>query len=112
MYHFNQQERIFLLSLCCILFIGSAFRYLIKTFPNINNMINVVDDQRFYPKININTADHQSLVRIPYIGEYTADRIIEYRERTGGFRSLDELKNIRGIRSKNFDRFAPYLRLQ
>ncbi len=47
--------------------------------------------------ININTATFDELVLLPGIGEKTAARIIERRERTGGFKSLDELKEIKGM---------------
>lgn len=112
MYQFNKQERLFLLSLCCVLFAGSALQYIVKAYPNINDIINVIESESFYPKININRANKETLVRIPYIGEYTAEQIIEYRMRKGKFSSLDELKTIKGIREKNFKRFSPYLKIK
>ena len=109
MYHFNPQERVFLLSLCCVLFLGAALRLLIKVYPNIHNIINVMESERFYPKVNINTASKDALVHLPYIGEYTAERIMAYRKRNGAFHTLEELKNVKGSRDKNFERFKPYL---
>lgn len=109
MIHFNQQERLFILCVCTVLFLGSVIHYAFKTFPGLQKAIHVTDNKRFYPKTDINSANEQALVKIPYIGEYTAQRIIEYRALNGGFRSLEELKNVAGIRGKNFERFAPYL---
>lgn len=48
-------------------------------------------------KININTATHDELTEIAGIGDVTADRIIEYREKNGGFLSTDEIMKVSGI---------------
>ncbi|MDR0904134.1 MAG: helix-hairpin-helix domain-containing protein [Ruminococcus sp.] len=46
--------------------------------------------------INLNTATAEELITLDGIGEIIAERIIEYRE-TYGFRSVEELMNIKGI---------------
>jgi competence ComEA-like helix-hairpin-helix protein len=46
--------------------------------------------------INLNTATLDELITLDGVGEVIAKRIIEYRE-TYGFRSVEELKNIKGI---------------
>jgi len=109
MFHFNRDERLFILFVCAVLFMGTVIHYAFNVFPGLNGSVHLAEDHRFYPKTNINSADEMSLMKIPYIGEYTAKRILAYRAARGKFHSLEELKNIDGIRSKNFDRFAPYL---
>ncbi len=52
--------------------------------------------------ININTASAEELQRIPNIGESTARRIVEYRERYGPFRRTEDLMQIRGISDERF----------
>jgi comEA protein len=60
-------------------------------------------------KININLAYSADLQILPGIGEVTAERIIEYRERHGSFRKTEEIMNVRGIGQKKFDRIKDYI---
>jgi len=62
--------------------------------------------------IPINRASPEQLVPIPGIGPVLAKRIVEYRIRCGGFRSLDELMKVRGIGKKSYDKISPFLVLE
>lgn len=53
-------------------------------------------------KLDINKATKAELMKLPKIGEKLADRIIEYRETHGGFKSVEELMRIKGIGKKKF----------
>lgn len=55
-------------------------------------------------KINLNTASSAELDALPGIGTAYAQRIIEYRQSNGGFKSIDEIKNVKGIGDKTFDK--------
>ena len=54
-------------------------------------------------KIDINTADIEELDKIPGVGEATANKILNYREENGQFKSIEEIKNVNGIGEKKFE---------
>ena len=62
-------------------------------------------------KINLNTAGKEELMSIKGLGEILAERILDYRERHGGFVSLEELMEVDGIGEKRFAAWKPYLTL-
>lgn len=53
-------------------------------------------------KININLAGKEELMTLAGIGEAKADSILEYRKEHGSFQTIEELKNIRGIKDGIF----------
>lgn len=59
--------------------------------------------------VNLNTCSEEDLIRISGIGEKRAMLIIAYREEIGGYTSVDQIKNIRGIGDATFEKVAPYL---
>ena len=57
--------------------------------------------------INLNTATVDQLATLPGVGQKTAERIIEYRTKSGGFKKIEELMNVKGIGEKNFLKIKP-----
>jgi len=65
-----------------------------------------------YPLLDLNTASAEELERLPGIGPKTAERIVKYREKLGYFVSLEQLREVWGLRAENLDRALPYLQIK
>lgn len=109
MFFLTKQEKLIVTILATTLLCGSLIQMLFKSYPWLADSVNLLESQKLYPKTDINSATAQELEEIPYIGAYTAQRIIERRQEAGAFKSLDDLKTIPGIKEKNFQKFSPYL---
>lgn len=62
-------------------------------------------------RININTADLAEICRLPGIGEKTAQKIIDLRNRLGKFSSVNQLLIVKGIGDKKLQQIKPYISL-
>ena len=59
--------------------------------------------------VNLNTATVPQLETLPGIGRATAERILEYRQKNGAFKKIEELMNVRGIGEKSFLKLKPLI---
>ena len=59
--------------------------------------------------VNINTDGIEKLDTLKGIGEKTAQKIIDYRENNGGFKSIEEIMNVDGIGEKTFEDIKEYI---
>jgi competence ComEA-like helix-hairpin-helix protein len=72
--------------------------------------IDRVDPLTVQFQVDVNTADLPELINIPEIGNALAQRILDYRQQNGSFKSVDELRHIKGIGSKTLEKIKPYIR--
>ena len=61
--------------------------------------------------LDLNRATDQDFDALPGIGPRLAERIMEYRQSVGAFHSLDELRAVKGIGKKKFERIRPLVRV-
>lgn len=54
--------------------------------------------------VNINSGTSEELQSLTGIGPSMASRIIEYREQNGGFKTVEDLKNVSGIGDRTFEK--------
>ncbi len=59
--------------------------------------------------VNINTADKDTLDRLPGVGPALAQRIIDYREAYGGFIAPEELMEVKGVGESLYRELEPYI---
>src|SRR5712691_5263392 len=60
-------------------------------------------------RVNINTAGVDELVTLPGIGKAYAERIVEYRQKNGPFKKVEDIINVCGIGEKTFERIKDRL---
>jgi competence protein ComEA len=63
-------------------------------------------------KLDINLATKQELMDLPGIGEVTAERILKYREETGKFNAVEDLRAIKGISKMKLEKIKPFIKTQ
>lgn len=59
--------------------------------------------------ININTVGKDSLLLLPGVGESTAEKIILFREKYNGFKTIEDIMKIKGIGKKKFEKMKVYI---
>lgn len=96
------------------LFLG---RNMTKAYVPLDQALNTEPQSDSEPaisndgKLDINTATQQQLQMLPGVGEVLAQRIIDYREETGNFESIEELMNVSGIGEAKFTAIKPRIKV-
>ena len=105
MFDLEKTEKFIIIFLVAALLAGLS----LKVYRKHNSIIDVkIKSFDYEPsqdaplKININEADEEALARLDGIGPSLAGRIIAYRSERGSFRSIEELKKVKGLGEKLF----------
>jgi len=59
--------------------------------------------------VNLNTATAEQLATIPGVGPKMAERILDYRQKNGGFKKVEDLMNVSGVGEKSFLKMKPLI---
>jgi competence protein ComEA len=86
------------LALCALLILGSP-----ATAAPTQSPTTVAEKA----PLNLNAATLDQLETLPGIGRKVAERILEYRTKSGGFKKIEELMNVKGIGEKSFLKIKP-----
>jgi competence protein ComEA len=62
--------------------------------------------------VNVNSASAEELMQLPQVGAVIAQRILEYRQTHGPFKTIDELMQVKGIGQKKFAAMKPFVRIE
>lgn len=81
----------------------------IITESSINTDTNSTTNNEIIDIININKASQIELTKLPGIGDSKALKIIEYRNTNGFFKTIDEIKNVKGIGNSIFEKIKAHI---
>lgn len=59
--------------------------------------------------VNLNAATTAQLQTLPGVGASAAQRIVDYRQKNGNFKKIEELMNVKGIGEKSFLKLKPLI---
>lgn len=109
MFFFTPHERRALIFLAAAFFCGVCCDIAFKLYPPGYQHLNVLDEPPPRAMVDVNRATYAELLTVPGIGPSTAARIIYARQDKGSFKSLEELRSIKGFSSRMFRQAAAFL---
>ncbi len=66
-------------------------------------------NNKWTSKVNINKANAEELKTLPGVGEGTASKIIEYRNKNGKFKKIEDIKEVNGIGNNKYEKIKEYI---
>ena len=66
-------------------------------------------EKKSIPIVDLNTVDSLTLVELPQIGPYMAMRILEFRDKLGGYVDKEQLRDVKGMDSTRYATVEPYI---
>lgn len=84
----------------------------VKEYIEIEEVPNVIKEEDVVKeavKIDLNSTDSLQLLSLPGIGPYYAGKIVDFRNRVGGFAYPSQIMDIKGIDSERFNMISSYI---
>ena len=108
----NNRKHEILLIAASIVITSCALLYSVMDSPKYNNIeavpltvkTTLTSATDKYEKVNLNTADIEEFLQLEHIGEMKAQAIVDYREKNGAFRTVEEIMNVEGISTAIFEK--------
>lgn len=91
--------------------ISDGMRIYVPSTDEVNADINIGFSDTSEKQININTASADELKSLSGIGDTRAEAIIQYREKEGAFKTIEDLMNVSGIGKASFDKLKDHIRV-
>ncbi|MCF7870205.1 MAG: helix-hairpin-helix domain-containing protein [Candidatus Omnitrophica bacterium] len=108
MFSLSPPEKKVVIIIACVIFLGTLIRFFnlevndtIVSHQPVSKQIQIID---------INKADSNKLQEISGIGPVLSLQIIEYREARGPFKTIDDLKKVKGIGKKKAKIMKNYIK--
>ena len=134
LFNFTRQEQITILFLAFALIVGGVITLVKRHHPHFapelvleertgSNGLDTTQRKQEDPpsalsenllerKIDINRAPVEELMTLPGIGPKTAHLIVAFREEHGKFRTLEDLKGVKGIGNRTVKRLEPFVKIE
>lgn len=108
MFNLEKTEKSIIIFLSFTLMLGLAAAAYIKLHPKNNIQISklnrAIEDARKDARININEAGVDGLTKLKGVGSVLARRIVDYRESSGRFACIEDVKKVRGVGDSLFNK--------
>ena len=125
MFAFNRKEGIAIVALALALFVGGVLSLIDRFRPGTAAEFQILPGVVEVPEeiagdsldlsretLDLNTATAFDLERLPGIGPKIAERIVRHREKSGPFRSVEALKDVRGIGDRTLEKLTPLITVE
>jgi competence protein ComEA len=80
-----------------------------RSLQTPTDSIRPIFSKRTFSLVDINTADTSTLIALPGIGSKLAARIVNFREKLGGFHQIDQVRETYGLADSVFQKIKPHL---
>lgn len=104
----SKREILVLVILIAVLIALNIVNYAKRERLKANTVVVV---EEIAVKIPINTAQTDELDVLPGIGPALAGRIVAYRKEHGSFKTVEDIKKVKGIGNKLFEKMLPFIKL-
>lgn len=91
---------------------GRAFVLVLLAVLSLASSAVAADNPPLVGVVNVNTASAEELQLLPGIGAARADAVVALRKQRGGFKSVEELKDVKGIGDAGLLKMRPFVRLE